>query len=186
VLSADAGPLGVRRGAVRLAASDPRWPDLFAAEAQRLVDAVQRAGLAPLQLEHIGSTAVPGLVAKPILDIMAGASTGAAWQPYLDQFVKLGYERRGPQGAADRELLVLGAEEARTHHLNLVVTGGDFWRDHLAFRDRLRAEPALATAYAVLKQDLAQRYASQREAYTAGKLFFIDEALRGSTSRPAG
>jgi len=174
-VSTEPVPLGLPRGTVRLAASDPRWPGLFASEARRLAEAVHQAGLAPLQLEHVGSTAVPGLVAKPILDMLAGTSSGAAWQPYIAIFVALGYEPRGPQGVAERELLVLGAETARTHHLNLVVAGGRFWRDHIVFRDRLRGDPALAGAYAALKRDLALRHADNREAYTAGKRAFVDD-----------
>ena len=162
---------------MRLAASDRRWPDLFSAEAHRVAEAVGRARLAPLELEHVGSTAIPGLVAKPILDILAGAPPRVAWQPYLEVLRGLGYEPRGPQGIAERELLVLGSAEARTHHLNLVAAGGVFWRDHLVFRDRLRAEPALAAAYAALKRDLALRHAANREAYTAGKVAFVDEVL---------
>jgi GrpB-like predicted nucleotidyltransferase (UPF0157 family) len=134
--------------------------------------------LAPLRFEHVGSTAIPGLVAKPILDILAGASSGVAWQPYLELFARLGYESRGPQGVAERELLVLGPESARIHHLNLVVAGGVFWRDHLTFRDRLLANPPLAEAYVALKLDLALRHADNREAYTAGKLSFVNEVLR--------
>ena len=178
-MSVESKSLGLRRGTVRLVASDPRWPDLFSAEAGRIAPAVQRAGLARLQLEHVGSTAIPGLAAKPILDMMAGSAPGAAWQPYVDVFQALGYEPRGPQGVAERELLVLGPDRARTHHLSLVVAGGVFWRDHLAFRDRLRAEPALAAAYAALKRGLARRHAGNREAYTAGKLAFVGEVLRG-------
>jgi GrpB-like predicted nucleotidyltransferase (UPF0157 family) len=168
----------VRRGTVRLVASDRRWPDLFSAEAHRLSEAVHQAGLAPLQFEHVGSTAVPGLVAKPILDILAGSPSGVAWQPYIEVFAARGYEPRGPQGVADRELLVLGPEQARTHHLNLVAAGGGFWRDHVAFRDRLRAEPALAATYAALKRDLALRHHTDRAAYTAGKRAFVEEVLR--------
>jgi GrpB-like predicted nucleotidyltransferase (UPF0157 family) len=185
-VSAHSAPLGLRRGTVRLATADQRWPDLFLAEADRLAEAVRRAGLAPLRLEHVGSTSVPGLVSKPILDMMAGSSPGADRQPYPEVFAALGYEPRGPQGVAHRELLVLGPEHARTHHLNLVVAGGAFWRDHLVFRDRLRSDPRLARLYAALKLELARRHSGHREAYSAGKAAFVHEVVLGPTSETAG
>jgi hypothetical protein len=111
---------------------------------------------------------------------MAGSSPEADWQPYVEVFVTLGYDPRGPRGVPDRELLVLDQEELRTHHLSLVRVGEVFWRDHLAFRDRLRSKPALAEAYAALKRGLARRYPTDREAYTAGKAAFVNEVVRGS------
>ena len=179
-------PLGLPRGTVRVVAPDLRWPGLFRAEADRLAAAVARAGLAPLALEHVGSTAVPGLAAKPILDLMAGSPPGADWQPYLEVAVALGYGPRGPQGVAGRELLVRGPEAARTHHLNLTEAGGTFWCEHLAFRDRLRADPALAAAYAALKRDLAARHASDRGAYTTGKAAFVIAVLRCADETATG
>lgn len=170
-------PLGLSRGTVRVVAADMRWPELFRAEADRVAAAVARTGLAPLALEHVGSTAVAGLAAKPILDLITGYLPGADLQPYLKLCVSLGYEPRGPQGVAERELLVFGPAIARTHHLNLVELGGRFWREHLVFRDRLRADPALASAYAALKRKLARRHAGDRGAYTAGKAAFVAGVL---------
>jgi GrpB-like predicted nucleotidyltransferase (UPF0157 family) len=171
-------PLGLSRDTVSVVAYDARWPALFQAEAARLAAAAARGGLPPLVFEHIGSTAVPALAAKPILDVMAGHAPGADAQPYLAVLVAVGYELRGEQGIPDRQLLVLGPETDRTHHLNLVTIDGAFWRDHLAFRERLRAEPDLLVAYAALKRELAARHAGDRAAYTAGKITFIASALR--------
>jgi GrpB-like predicted nucleotidyltransferase (UPF0157 family) len=179
-------PLGLHRGTVRVVAHDRRWAGLFRAEADLLAEVVARAGLAQLVLEHVGSTAVPGLVAKPILDLMAGYSSGANCQAYLDVLIGLGYESRGPQGVAGREFLVRGPEEARTHHLNLTEASGSFWREHLVFRDRLRADPALAAAYAALKRDLAPRHAGDRKAYTTGKAAFIAAVLRWAETAAVG
>jgi GrpB-like predicted nucleotidyltransferase (UPF0157 family) len=172
-------PLGLSRGTVRVMAYDPRWPALFQAEAARLAGTAARSGLVPLAFEHIGSTAIPGLAAKPILDFMAGHALGADPQPYVAVLVAAGYEPRGEQGVPGRQLLVLGLETARTHHLDLVTTDGAYWREHLAFRDRLRAEPDLSAAYAALKHELAARHAADRGAYTAGKVAFIASVLRG-------
>jgi GrpB-like predicted nucleotidyltransferase (UPF0157 family) len=177
--------LGLGRGMVRLVAADPRWPALFSAEVERLGAAVQRSGLPPLIFEHVGSTSISGLVAKPIIDLMAGQSNERCTRRYVELAASLGYTPRGPQGVPGRELLVRGPETARTHHLNLVLAGGIFWREHVLFRDRLRAEPELAAAYAALKSDLAARYVNDREAYTAGKAGFVASVLKGLHAPPA-
>ena len=178
--------LGLARGTVRLVAADPRWPLLYAAEAERLAIAVQDFGLPPLEFEHIGSTAVPGLVAKPIIDMMAGyASEDDVCGRYLEAVVAVGYELRGPQGVPGRELCVRGPQAARTHHLNLVSVGGGFWREHILFRDRLRTEPELASAYAALKRDLAARHACDRGAYTEGKARFVASVVGRERATPA-
>ena len=171
-------PLGLSRGIVSVVPYDAGWPTLFQAEVARLAAAVARSKLAPLAFEHIGSTAVPGLAAKPILDLMAGCVPGADAELYINVLVAAGYQRRGGQGVPERELLVLGPEMFRTHHLNLVAIGGAFWRQHLVFRERLRVEPDLLVAYEALKRELAARHPADRVAYTAGKVAFISAVLR--------
>jgi len=173
--------IGLRRGTVRLVESDPTWPEAFNAEAERLSALIRGAALPMIAFEHIGSTAVPGLVAKPIIDLMAGHALGIDSQRYFALLVEAGYEHRGPQGVPERELFVLGPESRRTHHLNLVVAGGAFWREHLMFRDRLRAEPEVRAAYAVLKERLAISHAAERGAYTLGKASFVERVTAGGT-----
>jgi GrpB-like predicted nucleotidyltransferase (UPF0157 family) len=165
--------LGLQRGTVRLVASDPAWPAAFQSEADRLRSRTETAGLAPLAFEHIGSTAVPGLIAKPILDLMAGYGAGLDPAPYIELLASAGYTPRGSRGVPERELLVLGSDVARTHHLNLVEVDGSFWRAHLSFRDKLRNDSVLAAAYATLKRELMSRYPTDRAAYSAGKEAFV-------------
>jgi GrpB-like predicted nucleotidyltransferase (UPF0157 family) len=162
---------------VRLVAYDASWPAAFRAEVDRIASRVRAAGLPPLVFEHIGSTAIAGLVAKPILDFMAGHAAGADVPAYVALLAEAGYDPRGPQGVPDRELLVLGDEASRTHHLNLVPAGGAFWHDHLSFRDQLRNDPGLAEAYSTLKRNLASRYTMDRAAYTAGKEAFVRQVV---------
>jgi hypothetical protein len=83
----------------------------------------------------------------------------------VDIFVAASYELRGEQGIPERQLLVLGPGTLRTHHLNLVTTNGPFWREHLVFRERLRAEPDLSVAYAALKRELAAQHGADRRGY---------------------
>lgn len=165
--------LGLRRGTVQLHTSDPAWAEAFRTEATKLEQRVANAELPPLIFEHIGSTAVSGLDAKPILDLMAGHQSGTDPRVYFPTLQTAGYEHRGAQGVPDREFFVRGPECHRTHHLNLVPFEGAFWRDHLIFRDRLRDDPAVRAAYAVLKQQLAEAHPDDREAYTAGKARFV-------------
>ncbi len=179
--------LGLASGVVTLVPSDPAWPALFADESARLHGAVAAAGLPPLALEHVGSTAVPGLAAKPVLDLMGGAPAGIALLDYVPALVAAGYVHRGPQGIPEREFFRRG--DPRAQHLHLVAHDGTFWREHLAFRDALRADPARRDAYAALKRALAERFPRDREAYTEGKTAFVRAvvaewlAVAGATAR---
>jgi GrpB-like predicted nucleotidyltransferase (UPF0157 family) len=166
--------LGLERGIVRLVPYDPEWPDLFASEAQRLQNIFAAAGV-PLKLEHTGSTAVAGLAAKPIIDILGGYPEGAPVVEYVRVLTAAGYSHRGEQGIPGREFFRRG--DPRSHHLHLTCIGGAFWRDHLAFRNRLRTDAALRDAYADLKQELAARFPRDREAYIEAKGPFVRDVL---------
>ena len=164
--------LGLESGQVRVVAYDPRWPPLYRAEADRLLAAVAPL---PLALEHIGSTAVPGLGAKPILDILAGYPEGGLPGEYVAALSKAGYVHRGEQGIPGREFFRRG--DPRAYHVHLTRRGSSFWRDHLEFRDRLRAEASLRDAYDRLKRELAARFPTNREAYIDGKTGFVHGVL---------
>lgn len=168
--------LGLRSGHVSLAPPDPAWADAFVAERDRLRVAL---GELPLALAHVGSTAIPAIPAKPILDLLGGRPADAAIAPYVAALAAAGYAHRGAHGIPGRDYFVRDdAEGRRTHHLHVVVEGGELWRAHLAFRDVLRARPERAAAYAALKRALAERHADDRAAYTDGKAAFVAETLR--------
>jgi GrpB-like predicted nucleotidyltransferase (UPF0157 family) len=169
-------PLGLESKMVRVVPYDDRWPLLFEAEAHRLSCAVAASRLPNLALEHVGSTAVPGLAAKPILDIAAGSNTGIAPAAYIGVLEALGYVYRGDGGVPGREFFRLGA--LRSHHLHLVERSGPHWPRYLRFRNALRADPALRDAYAAIKRSLAARYPRDREAYIGGKTEFVEGVLR--------
>ena len=165
--------LGLESGTVRVVPYDPAWPRLFTEEIARL-----RALLPPalqLELEHTGSTSVPGLAAKPILDILGGHPPGAAVEPFIDALVAAGYSYRGEQGIPGRHFFRRG--EPRSYHLHLAAVGGSFWRDQTAFRDALRGDARLCDEYAALKLALAQRYPRDREAYIEAKTDFVTGVL---------
>jgi GrpB-like predicted nucleotidyltransferase (UPF0157 family) len=172
--------LGLESGTVRVAPYDSTWPSLFAAEAERLRRCFAAAGL-PVVLEHTGSTAVPGLAAKPIVDILAGYPEGAAVPEYTSVLTRADYVHRGEQEIPGREFFRRG--NPRAYHVHLTAIDSPFWRDHLIFRDRLRSDNALREAYATLKRDLAARFPRDREAYIAAKGSFVSEVL-GTASSP--
>lgn len=167
--------LGLASKAVRLVTYDHRWPLLFAEEAERIAAAVAAAGLPPLRLEHVGSTAVPGLAAKPILDLAAGRRPDVSGSAYVPALEAAGYRYRGEQGIPGRDFFRRGTD--RTHHLHLVEKDGTEWRRYLAFRDALRSDPTLLERYASLKRELAERFPRDRESYIEGKSEFIDSVV---------
>ena len=160
---------------MRLVEYDARWPALFASESARILTAVAEL---PLALEHIGSTAVPGLCAKPVLDILAGHAASVPVRDYVAPLEQAGYQHRGDAGIVGHQFFRRG--QPRAYHIHLVEQGSDLWRQYLAFRDCLRADPDVAARYADLKRGLAAQYPRDREAYISGKSSFVVRAIHRS------
>jgi GrpB-like predicted nucleotidyltransferase (UPF0157 family) len=158
---------------VRLVPYDSTWPLEFAAEAERIERAC--AGL-PLELEHIGSTAVPGLAAKPVIDILAGRPGNVSGERFVAAFRQLGYEHKGAYGIPGRNYFRRGSP--RTHHVHLVSRSSEFWRDHLLFRDYLRRHVEIAREYETIKRELAALYLQDKERYTDEKGPFVRSIVR--------
>ena len=153
---------------------DSRWPAQYA----RLAARIER-GLGPLvaRVEHVGSTAVTGLAAKPVIDLDVVVARDSDRPAAIRRLADLGYEHEGDLGITGREAFRPPAGEAR-HHLYLLRAGAAELRRHLAFRDALRADPTLRDAYAALKRSLAEHSSGDRAAYTAGKSAFIAQVHR--------
>lgn len=130
----------------------------------------------------MGSTAVPGLEAKPIVDILAGVRGLEGSRACFEPLGRIGY-LHAPYLADEMHWFCKPHPSRRTHHLHLVPVGSRRYRDELAFRDRLRADAGLAAEYAALKRGLAARFADDREAYTDAKSDFVRRVL--GESRPA-
>lgn len=158
---------------------DPSWPAHFEAE-RLLLEAVLAPWLAG-PIEHVGSTAVAGLAAKPVIDIMAPVVTLDASRPAIAAVAVLGYGHY-PYRAETMHWLCKPSPLVRTHHLHLVPLGSELWLQRLAFRDALRSDAALAAAYAALKRQLAARFGADRDGYTDAKTPFIRRALGGWAS----
>ena len=166
-------PLGLESGVVRLVDYDARWPELFIAEEKRIRD---QCGTLAMRLEHIGGTSIPGMCAKPILDVAAGRPPEASIQDYVDALRQAGYEHRGERGVAGREYFRRGAP--RAYHIHLIEYGGPLWGDYLAFRDYLRDHVDAAREFADVKRALAARFSRDREAYMTAKSSHVLEILR--------
>jgi GrpB-like predicted nucleotidyltransferase (UPF0157 family) len=169
--------------AVRLVPADPAWPERGRAEAAAL-DALLAGQLAGGRLvapiEHFGSTAVPGLAAKPILDLLAAVTDLDVGPEVALILAPHGWHFVPPEldGRAYERFFVKVVDGHRAAHLHLVLAGSSHWSDRLRFRDRLRGDPQSAADYAALKTRLAAAHAEDRERYSAAKHDFVQNVLR--------
>jgi len=150
---------------------DPEWPARFAVERDIIQDAI---GAQVAAIEHIGSTAVPGLSAKPVIDILVGVHSLADAAACIEPLAAAGYRYYPEQEAEIPDRRYFDVQTGtRDAHLHMVELGGAFWQRHIAFRDYLRAHPDTARQYDCLKRELAARFGSDREGYTEAKTAFI-------------
>ncbi len=133
-------------------------------------------------IHHYGSTAVPNLAAKPIIDILVVVDSLEPMAPYLEPLEGLGYEYVPHPENVDMPFFGWPAIRPRSFNMHVVTADSDEERRHLTFRDRLRADPATAAAYGELKVSLARRFREKPEDYTNAKTAFIDEVVSGSPS----
>ena len=171
--------LGLQRGNVQLVAYTSAWAGLFEAERARLHSAL---GSAALDIQHIGSTAVPGLAAKPLIDLGIAVADEPALAACIPRITALGYTYRGYRGADQGHFFDLGPGQYLTHYLHMLLIDEPGWWMYLRFRDHLRANPAARAAYQQLKQELATRYAADRAAYSAAKTTFIQHILAADSN----
>ena len=131
-----------------------------------------------LDIQHVGSTSLPNVPAKPILDILIGVRDFDEATACVEPMIAIGYVYRGENGIARRHYFVKG--DPRTHHVHMVEIGSDNWREHLRFRDLLRMNPALASEYAREKERLALLHPNNREAYQREKDKVVERILAGT------
>lgn len=148
----------------------PTWPALFQREADRLGPLI---GENLIALHHIGSTAVPGLAAKPTTDILVVVTTHTRLDARNPALEALGTYAKGENGVAGRRYYQKLAGEAHLFHMHAYETGHPDIHRHITFRDCLRAHPVEDQAYAALKYDLADKFTYQAQQYTEGKTDFI-------------
>jgi GrpB-like predicted nucleotidyltransferase (UPF0157 family) len=160
---------------------DPRWRSRFEEERVALEAAIGDAIVDGVH--HVGSTSVPGLEAKPIVDILVGVRDLESSRGCFEGLKALSYVY-APYRAEEMHWFCKPSPRSRTHHLHLVPVDGRRYRAELAFRDYLRAHPDVADDYASLKRELAANFENDREAYTAGKDEFVEGVLERALADP--
>ena len=165
--------LGLKRGELRLAPYRDEWPLLFESE-KKLIEAA--VGYHISDIQHVGSTAIVGMPAKPILDIAIAVENFEKARVCIDPLIGFGYTFRGENGIPRRHYFTRG--DPTTHHIHMVEESSDEWAKLICFRDLLRADPKTAEEYRKLKLDLWERLPGDRKAYLAAKAAFIEEVIR--------
>lgn len=150
---------------------DERWALLFAKEAEKLERIL---GEELLAIHHFGSTSVPGLAAKTIIDILGVVKDIARVDGYDGELQKIGYHGKGENGIAGRRYFQKGGDE-RTHHLHIYEVGNPEIERHLVFRDYLRAHPEVAKEYGDLKISLSKQFPYDIDSYIDGKEAFASD-----------
>ena len=158
--------------AFQVADYNANWPLMFEAEAGLVADAL---GDHVVEIEHVGSTSVPGLCAKPIIDLLVAVEEFWPVEAYMNTLGPLGYTYQSQEADDDRKFLWKGVP--RTHHMHIVEYATWEHQRHIIFRDYLRSKPEIARDYENVKRELAVVFKSDRPAYTRGKTAFIKSIM---------
>ena len=170
--------LGLHRKHLRLEEPDTEWASAFRKEQALIEGALSEITMI---VEHIGSTSIPGLPAKPIIDIGILLPRPEDLASLHGSLVSIGYLYRGDKGSEGGHLFVREREpEVRTHHVHVVLEGDPAWDRYLRFRGSLGADPELRSRYALLKQGLERELGDDRAAYRRAKTPFITDVLGGA------
>lgn len=167
-------PVGLASGTTEIVPWDPRWPMHYASEAQRLRSLL--ADLDPV-VEHVGSTSVVGMAAKPVIDIAVGLRDDAQVAKAHRRLIDAGYDGgsdRGPERGGIT--FAVGPRSARTHFIHLLSAPSPRWSDYLAFREALRSDPRLRRSYGLIKAEAAEQHPDDRPSYSDAKKPFILDA----------
>ncbi len=166
--------LGLKRGTVELSEYTSAWAGLFQSEVRRILKILDAPELV---FEHIGSTSIPNMASKPIIDLMIGFKNMKDAELAVPKLISQEYIRRTNGDLKDRIFLVKGLSSCRTHHISLTTLNSEYWNMHLNFRDTLRNNSVVAKRYLELKKSLAHKYPDNRKLYTEGKLPFVNSVL---------
>jgi GrpB-like predicted nucleotidyltransferase (UPF0157 family) len=153
----------------------PNWSELFEAEADELTAIL---GQEVVAIHHIGSTAIPGISAKPIIDMLVEVHDIEKIDDFNEEMIQLGYQPKGEFGIPGRRFFIKGGDATRTHHVHVFQTGNPEVERYLDFRDYMTAHPEEAQAYGRLKAQLAQKFPEDIDSYMEGKDRFIKEIDR--------
>ncbi len=167
--------IGLKRGCVKLITHQDEWYT----EAKQTIERLKHLlGNTAIDIQHIGSTAISSIHAKPIIDIVVGVYDLNDIMPFIARLRKNGFVFRG-EDVSDQVLFVKGdfEKDIRTHHIHVVKWNGDKWNNYINFRDYLNAFPKKAAKYDNFKQKLSMQFSEKRKQYTEGKQELIEEFL---------
>lgn len=164
--------IGLKRGTVKLVKHDTKWQTSFESEAKKIKNIF---GEDALDVQHVGSTAIPGILAKPIIDIALITPSFQKVKRHIKALQDIGYELKKNDPRVERLFFTKGPEIKRTHYLHIGEAGSDYAEDMIMFRDYLCTHRDIAEKYSKLKESLAEKYPDKREIYTEKKNKFIEE-----------
>lgn len=167
--------IGLKRGTVKLVEHNTSWQLSFEREAKKLRKVF---GQDCIDIQHVGSTAIPEILAKPIIDIALIVSSLRKAKRYAKKLKEIGYKIKKNDARKERLFFTKGPEEKRTHYLHISEIGSDYAEDMILFRDYLCNHKNAAKAYSELKENLAEKYKNTREVYTAKKEGLVKEVIK--------
>lgn len=170
--------VGLDRSRVRLEPHRKEWQAEYRTEVAHVTSII---GDDILRFEHVGSTAIEGLPAKPVIDMLAIVADLDAHRSIVEPLEEAGYELRSED--ENRLFFAKGPTDSRTHYLHVAEEGSEYATEMLAFRDHLRENPSIAASYANLKRSLADQFPEDRDSYTEHKSAFIEEVLEDALGR---
>jgi len=167
--------LGLKRHTVRLVRHNEKWHAIFSKTKRQLIKVI---GKYIIDIQHVGSTAIKGIYAKPILDIAIAVKNKNSIDKFKHKLEKIGYEYRG-DGKQDGGVLFVKSSdpEVRIQHLHFIEINDIQWKNYINFRDYLNRNKKIALQYSKLKKELEKKFANNRKAYTKAKNEFIDKIL---------
>ena len=166
--------MGLDKNKVRLEVHNPEWTKMFEAEAEELR---RIFGSLAINIDHVGSTSIPNICAKPIIDIQVSLQSLADFEQVRHLFERAPYSVK-PDPVPDEQLIRKGEETNRLFLIHVVEKGSERYINTLLFRDYLLGHPETAKAYEALKIELATKYANDRPSYTAAKSDFIQDVIK--------
>ena len=166
--------IGLKRGVVKLVPYTYKWKEEYVKEEKLLYSVI---GKYALDIEHVGSTSIEGLDAKPIIDIAVAVESLDKLKSFKKLLEDIGYEYRENACTEDRIMFAKGSEDLRTHYLHIETLNGPIWKNHIYFRDYLRLHKEYIHQYSKLKRDLAEKFEDDRYLYTKEKNKFISMIL---------
>ncbi len=165
--------IGLKRGTVKLTSDHEEWKSLFKHERKSL-----KRQLDPgIKIEHVGSTSIPGVPAKPIINIVIGYSDDNVKETIFKILQSCDYEDMGEKGKKNHRFFAKGPDDNRTHYIHVTKINSEGWDEYVLFRDFLLQDKDAREEYNALKIKLAEKYSDKRELYTEGKSKFITDIL---------